>query len=343
MRKRSIAVAGTMLIDHIREIGSLPARSELARILRVFDSAGGCVPNTGIDLRRLDPELEVEALGVVGADADGEAILSALAKEGLRVDRVVRRGQTAFTDVFAEREHDCRTFFSYAGSCDSLDVDDIPVDALQCDLFHIGYLLLLGTLDAPDAEYGTRMARLLASVKARGIPTSIDLVSENSDRCRQVVLPALPWVDYLTVNELEAGAVTGIPLRDGEGNLLPERIPRVLEALFALGVRRQAILHAPEGAWGRRADGTAAAEASNRLPPGFIKGTTGAGDAFCAGVLWATLQGKSLPETLICGNAAAQLSLTSDTPCGAMLPMQAAVERYGETLGRCPKPRLNLS
>lgn len=327
-KKKRIAVAGTLLVDHVREIERLPARSELARILRVFDTTGGCVPNTGIDLKRLDPEPEVEALGVVGTDADGTTILSALEKEGLKTDRIVRRGKTAFTDVFVEHDGNCRTFFTYAGSCDSLDIPDIPVDALQCDLFHIGYLLLLGTLDAPDSEYGTQMARLLAMVRESGIPTSIDLVSENSNRCRYVVLPALRWVDYLTVNELEAGAMTGLRLRNADGRLCPKLVEQALEELLALGVRQQVIIHAPEGAWGRRSDGTTAREASNSLPPGFIKGTTGAGDAFCAGVLWSILNEKNLAEALICGNASAQRSLEGDTACGAMGAMQDAIAEY---------------
>ena len=40
-----------------------------------------------------------------------------------------------------------------------------------------GIVDLLETLDAPDAEYGTRTARLLARVRERGVKTSIDMVS----------------------------------------------------------------------------------------------------------------------------------------------------------------------
>ena len=49
---------------------------------------------------------------------------------------------------------------------------------------------------------------------------------------------------------------------------------------------------------------------SLRLPKGFIKGSVGAGDAFCAGSLYGITQGYALKDILIlgCGVAAASLS-----------------------------------
>ena len=51
----------------------------------------------------------------------------------------------------------------------------VDVSKLDCDIFHLGYLLLLGGMDAPDEEYGTKAARLLAKVQAAGIKTSVDI------------------------------------------------------------------------------------------------------------------------------------------------------------------------
>jgi len=49
-------------------------------------------------------------------------------------------------------------------------------------IFHLGYLLLLDALDQPDAKFGTQAARLLAAAQAAGVKTSVDVVSEDSDR-----------------------------------------------------------------------------------------------------------------------------------------------------------------
>ncbi len=114
----------------------------------------------------------------------------------------------------------------------------------------MGYILLLPSLDAPDAEYGTRMARLLHDAQARGILTSVDVVSEVGDRYKTIVPPSLRYTDYFIVNEIEAGKTVGVPLRGPDERLLIDRIPEVLMKLKALGIKRWAVIHAPEGGFG---------------------------------------------------------------------------------------------
>ena len=58
----------------------------------------------------------------------------------------------------------------------------------------IGYILLLPALDAPDDEYGAKMARLLHRAQKQGLKTSIDVVSESGDRFAKLVTPALKYV-----------------------------------------------------------------------------------------------------------------------------------------------------
>jgi sugar/nucleoside kinase (ribokinase family) len=78
-------------------------------------------------------------------------------------------------------------------------------------IFHLGYLLLLDSLDMPDDEFGTRSARLLAQMRDQGYETSLDLVSRKGDpRYQPLVLPALRHLDYLVINELEAGEFSGL-------------------------------------------------------------------------------------------------------------------------------------
>ena len=79
----------------------------------------------------------------------------------------------------------------------------------DAELLHIGYILLLDALDEADAEYGTRMARLLHDAQQHGIKTSIDVVSESGDRFRRLVPPALRYTDYCIINEVEAQESTG--------------------------------------------------------------------------------------------------------------------------------------
>jgi sugar/nucleoside kinase (ribokinase family) len=77
-------------------------------------------------------------------------------------------------------------------------------------IFHLGYLLLLDSLDLPDEEFGTRSARLLAQMREQGYETSLDLVSRKGDpRYQPLVMPCLPHLDYLVINEMEAENLAG--------------------------------------------------------------------------------------------------------------------------------------
>lgn len=325
---RGVAFAGSLIVDHIKQIDGLPPRGELARIRQVERSTGGCVCNTGMDFRILAPDIPASAIGVVGDDSDGDLVVETLRGCGMDASRVIRRGTTSFTDVFAEAGGGARTFFQYGGACDTFDVGDIDFGGLDCDIFHIGYLLLLDRLDAKCPGYGTRMARLLSRVQACGARTSIDVVSESGDRFARVVGPALKYVDYLTLNEIEAGRTVGVALRDADGKLLEERVRDVLLRLFALGVGEWAIVHCPEGAWGLSRSGVFLHEPSKRLPRGYKVGTVGAGDAFCAGVLLAACRGLTIGDALVYGNASAQVSLRSASASGGMVPIAKALSEY---------------
>ena len=324
---KGIAFAGNLIVDRIRKIDRLPGRSELAAIRGVGRSTGG-VCNNAIGMKKLDPAMPVSIYGVAGTDGEGDYILSELQRSGVNTDGVVRRGETSFTDAYVETELNCRTFFHFGGANDTFDADDVPCDALNAQLFHVAYPLLLKTLDLPDPEYGTRLSRLLSRVREAGLATSLDVVSEESDRYKTIVRPALAYTDYLTVNELEAGRITGIPLTADGGRLIEENMPAALTRLMEAGVSRWAVIHAPQAAYGMDSAGQYVRLPGKRLPPGFIGGTVGAGDAFCTGVLLAACRGLSIGEALRFGNASAIASLRADTPNGSMVPIEEALALY---------------
>ncbi|EOL9863779.1 carbohydrate kinase family protein, partial [Escherichia coli O157:H7] len=107
-----------------------------------------------------------------------------------------------------------RTFFHSPGANRLLDLPAFDQLDNTMKIFHLGYLLLLDSLDMPDDVYGTRSARLLAQMRDTGFETSLDLVSRKGDpRYQPLVLPALRHLDYLVINELEAGEFSGLEIR----------------------------------------------------------------------------------------------------------------------------------
>ena len=86
-------------------------------------------------------------------------------------------------------------------------------------------------------------------------------------------------------------------------------LPEALRQLKALGVSRWAVIHSPEGAYGIDENGVYLETQSVPIPRAMIKGTVGAGDAFCSGVLYGAYTGAPLIEAIELGNAAAACSL----------------------------------
>lgn len=169
------------------------------------------------------------------------------------------------------------------------------MSALNVKMLHLGYFLLLDKIDNGDGE------KLLKKAKEQGIKTSIDLVSENSERY-SLVLPCLKYVDNLIINEVEAGALTGIePKR--------ENLVEIAEKLKTYGVSERVIIHTPEMGVCVSKKGIERVPAY-ALPDNFIVGTTGAGDAFCAGALFGIYQEKTDKEILEFASSAAVAALS---------------------------------
>ena len=310
--RKGICCAGNMIVDITYPIETWPKQNELTHITEgITNSTGGCVCNTICDLARLDPQMHLVASGFAGHDAEGDFIMEEMKKyPNIDLSMVKRDGRTSFTAVMSNNETKERTFFQHAGANAYYCEDHIDWDNLDVNLFHIGYILLLPALDEADSEYGTKMARLLHKVQKMGIKTSIDVVSEAGDRFAKLVTPALKYADYCVINELEAQQTTGVCLRDEDGKLLLDNMPLALKKLKEMGVSTWAVIHCPEIGCGIDETGTYYQLPSLKLPKGYIKGTVGAGDAFCAGVIYAAEKGLSMPEALKIGVCTAAASLS---------------------------------
>ena len=140
----------------------------------------------------------------------------------------------------------------------------------------------------------------MQKAKEFGIETSIDLVSENSNRY-SLVLPCLPYIDYLIINENEAGKLANIKPTD-------ENLKGIAYKLKELGVQKKVVIHKPDCAVCLSDEGYIVVP-SYQLPNDYIKGTTGAGDAFCAGTLVGIYRGWSDKEILEFASGCAVMAL----------------------------------
>jgi len=330
LKKKGIAVAGNMIVDLLYPVQGFAKAGELTTICGdVSRSTGGALCNDILDFAALDPQIPLVALGRIGDDAEGKFIMQKLQeKENIDLQYVKTEGTTSYTLVIADEVTKQRTFYQCRGANAAFCQDDIPWDELNVDMLHIGYILLLDALDEEDSEYGTKMAKLLHTAQQHGIKTSIDVVSETGDRFKKLVCPAMRYTNYCIINEVEASATTGVPLRTEDGKLLKENMPLALQKMKELGVSTWAVIHCPEIGVGLDENNNYVEVPSLKLPAGYIKGTVGAGDAFCSGVLYAAWKGEDLKAAIELGTASAACSLSQPGATEGMRSEAEARELY---------------
>ena len=87
---------------------------------------------------------------------------------------------------------------------------------------------------------------------------------------------------------------------------------------MACGVREQVVVHCPAKSASLGADGRYSELGSLILPKGWIVGSTGAGDAFCAGMLLSFLRGMDAADGMRLASCAAASNLSvADSISGA--------------------------
>ena len=313
--RRGLLAGGNWIIDLVKMIDVYPQPEQLTNIRGQSEGTGGAPYNVLVDLARTGVSFPLIAAGLVGRDSLGERIFDTCRAHHIDVRHLgtTAKAPTSFTDVMTEQGHGRRTFFHARGANALWRGADLDFRKIRARIFHLGYLLLLDALDESDSRYGTKAARLLATAQAAGIKTSVDVVSEDSERFSKIVNPALKHVDYCILNEIEAGKTTGFEIRRHDGGLDTVALRHAAGALLQQGVRELVIIHFPEGAFARTRKGEDFWQSSLKLPSGYIAGTAGAGDAFCAGVLLGLHEDWDLPRCLLTGVCIAAASLADAT------------------------------
>ena len=321
--RKGLLAGGNWIVDQVKLVDVYPQRETLANIRSEYKGTGGSPYNVVMDLAKLGAPFPLYGAGLVGKDAFGQYILDDCKRHKVdtRQLRVTPSAPTSYTDVMTEEQGRRRTFFHCRGANALWDGAGLDFTKIKARIFHLGYLLLLDALDAPDKNHGTRGAAMLAKAQKAGMKTSVDVVSEDSNRFNRVVAPALKHVDYCILNEIEAGKTAGFKIRRQDGSLDTVALRHAAGALLQMGVREVVIIHFPEGGFARTRDGEDTWQPSLNLPPKYIAGTAGAGDAFCAGALYGLHEGWELQKSLLTGVCAAAASLADPTCTAGMKPL----------------------
>ncbi len=332
--RKGIAIAGNILADIVKRVDCYPEIGMLANIEDVNMSVGGCAPNTAIDLAKIDRSIPISVIGKIGDDEYGRYVLSELSRYNIDCGRVSVSAEkpTSFSDVMSLVSGE-RTFFHARGANTEFSPSDIDVSSLNSVILHIGYILLLDSFDKEDPEYGTVMARFLHDVQLQGIKTSIDVVSDSTADYKAKIIPALKYSNYVILNEVESSMLSDLTPYNPNGSLNTDNIKRTMEFMAEQGVKDKIIVHCKKAGFCLDIPaGTFNVVPSLNIPKSEIKGSVGAGDAFCAGSLYGIYNDFNDKHILEFAASAAACNLFAENSVDGMKSkneIEKLSERYG--------------
>ena len=281
-----IVVIGSYAIALVMDVERLPCEGEtlLARDFR--QTYGGKGSNMAVQAARLGAE--VHFVGRVGGDDFGRDFAALLAREGIGADHLrITSGQATGAGFIIKSRSGSNMITVDMGANQALDRADLAAaeaTIAACQVMLIQLEIRLDTAlhaAALGRRHGLRM--VFNPAPAQDL-SRLDLSS----------------IDVLTPNETEARACLGLPGDDP----IPEAA--LGRRLLALGPRAVAITLGERGALLLTPDGEWAIPA----PQVQTLDSTGAGDAFNAGLATALAEGADLPAAVRFANVTAALSTT---------------------------------
>jgi len=324
-----VVCVGSIIADLSKVIDAYPALDHLATIEQVSISTGGPGLNMAVDLAHLGADFPLRILGAIGDDQHGAFVMNECSRLGIDTTGVVTIGETptAFTDAMVERDGGRRTFFHHQGANARFDASSADLTRFGARILHAGAPGLHEFMDAPLAGGGNGWSALLARAQAAGMHTNLEMVDLDPARLRTLVDPCLPHLDSIVINELEAGALTGIdaPAPNAAGPVAWAALETMARRLLDLGVAKLAVVHFPAGCVAATPDGRTWRQGSVRVGREEIHSTTGAGDAFAAGVIFGMHDGWPVEECLRLGVASAAASIRSPHTSAGIKPADLCI------------------
>ena len=325
--RRGFITGGTWCVDLNKMIDFWPPEDSIAEIHEIDLRGGGSASNLAIDMKKLDPEMPVETIGIVGDDENGRFLLSHADSFGIdrRQMTVTKELPTQFTDCFGSKRTGRRTHIYYAGAAALLTPDHFDFSRTSGRIFHLGLPGIHRVLDTAWQGDANGWVTVLKKAKAAGLTTNFELVMIEPRRLAAIIRPCLPHLDYLIVNDWEIGALAHEKTYN-EGTTDIAACLKAARHVLTQGTIGLVVVHFPKGALAVTRDGTVTQQPSVRVPQSAVVGANGAGDAFAAGMLYGLHEGWGVQRCLALAHATAAASLRGASTTGTVEKWQLCLQ-----------------
>lgn len=287
LKNRRIVVLGSFVADLAFHVNALPAWGETRLGSSFAVGPGGKGSNQAVAAARAGGE--VCFITKLGQDAFGEIARNLYRAEGIDTGFIAStQNPTGAAAIILDEKRGENAIIIAPGACFEITTGEVD---RACDAI-ASSAIFVAQLELPVAvvEHGLKLAR------ANGVTTIL-----NPAPALPLPDSIYPLCDYLTPNESEAAALTGVAVEDLRG------AERAADALLARGVRNVALTMGANGVFLKSRDVTAHVPA---IRAGAVVETTGAGDAFNGGFAVALAEGRDFSGAARFACAVAGISVT---------------------------------
>jgi len=292
-KQATVVVIGSLNMDLVVEVDSPPKVGETKFGKNVRFIPGGKGANQAVALAKLGASTRM--IGAVGKDAFGDQIIHSMKQIGVDMGQVKQLDDvpTGIASILLTEGDNSIIVVSGANSfCLPADLDQHSEAIEQADL-----LLLQLEIPLETVAYGIQIAKqqnkrvVLNPAPARELPSEL-----------------LSGVDFITPNQLELAALSGIDVTD-------ETLEEAMKCLQQRGARNVITTLGSKGCAYLTESGEMGLVSGYRVD---VVDTTGAGDAFNAGLAYSLAAGKPLIEAIETATIVSALSVTKFGAQGGM-------------------------
>jgi ribokinase len=286
--RNRITILGSFVADLAFRAKKVPAWGETIMGSDFRLGPGGKGSNQAVAAARLGGKASF--LSKLGRDSFGDLARRTYLQEGIDTRFVFETDSipTGAATIIVDEVTGENAIVVVPGACYHVTSEEI--DQARDLIAESAVFLTQLEMQLPSVEHGLKLARSL------GVPTIL-----NPAPARELPESIFAFCDYLTPNETEAAALTGLPVTS------IAEAERAADVLLARGTRNVVVTLGAQGAFVKNA------RVAKRVPAvdaGPVVETTGAGDAFNGGFAIALAEGRDIVAATQFGCAVAGISVT---------------------------------
>ena len=283
--KKALCLGIAVTDTYAKSIDKIPKWDTLGTFDEVKYGAGGCAVNTAINLNSLGINCGVSA--AIGKDLNGEFIIDRLKKRKIDTTNIIKtKNNTAITFAMIS-SNGKRRYLTNWGANDIFSIKDLVFSNIQkYSLIHLCGTFAMKTFDGKQT---LEFVKKIKKNKSK-ILISMDTIFNTKVNCLKLIKDLFPYIDIFFPSIEELTLITGY-----------SSIKKNIDFLKATKIPLTGIKMGKEGSifiYNNNASYCSPFKVK-------VEDTSGAGDAFMAGLIFATLSQYSLNYSMIFSSACA--------------------------------------